>query len=140
MIAGIMDDFKAKRSLEEVTQLTEQLREEIAALRQDNATLRQERVELAEQLTAAQAAQAQAEAELSTLTDAAGVLQDDREELQRKNSELQTAVDRLTDMLWGRRSEKRVYRDQPTLFDLLPTADELSAQEQEILAAATAWA
>jgi hypothetical protein len=63
---------------------------------------------LAEQLTATQAARAQTEAELSTLTDAAGVLQDDREELQRKNRELQAAVDRLTDMLWGRRSEKRI--------------------------------
>jgi transposase len=135
MIANIMDDFNGKRSLEEVTKLTEQLREENAALRQENATLRQERAELAGQLTAAQAARAQAEAELSTLTDAAGVLQEDREKLQSKNSELQAAVDRLTDMLWGRRSEKRIYSDQPTLFDLLPTADELSAQEQEILAA-----
>ena len=135
MIASIMDDFNAKRSLEELTKLTEPLREENAALRQENATLRQERVELAEQLTAAQAAQAQAEAELSTLTDAAQVLQDDREALQHKNSELQAAVDRLSDMLWGRRSEKRIYRDQPTLFDLQPTPDELSAREQEIVAA-----
>jgi transposase len=128
MIASIMDDFNAKRSLEEVTKLTEPLRDEIAALRQQNA-------ELAEQLTAAQAARAQAEAELSTLTDAAGVLQEDREELQRKNSELQAAVDRLTDMLWGRRSEKRIYSDQPTLFDLQLTPDELSARAQEIVAA-----
>ena len=135
MIASIMDDFNAKRSPEEVTKPTEQLREENAALRQENATLRQECAELAEQLTAAQAARAQAEAELSTLTDAAQVLQDDREELQRKNSELQAAVDRLTDMLWGRRSEKRVYGDQPTLFDLQSTPDELSAREQEIVAA-----
>lgn len=104
-------------------------------LHAENAALREERSELAQQLTAAQAAQALAEAELSTLTDASQVLQDDREELQRKNSELQAAVDRLTDMLWGRRSEKRTYSDQPTLFDLQLTPDELSAREREIVAA-----
>jgi len=134
-MACIMDDFTAKRSLEDATKLTAQLREENAALRQENATLLLQRSELAEQLKVAQTAQAQAEAELSTLTDAAQVLQDDREELQRKNSELQAAVDRLTDMLWGRRSEKRNHTDQPTLFDLQPTQEELSSKEQEILAA-----
>jgi len=130
-----MDDFNAKRTPEDVTKLLEQLCAENAALREENAALHQERSELLEQLTAAEAAKALAEAELSTLTDAAGVLQDDREELRRKNSELQASVDRLTDMLWGRRSEKRIPSDQPTLFDLQPPLDELSAREQEILAA-----
>jgi len=130
-----MDDFNAQRAPEDVEKRMEQLRAENAALRQENATLRQERSELLEQLTAVEAARAQAEAELSTLTDAAEVLQDDREELRRKNSELQAAVDRLTDMLWGRRSEKRIPSAQPTLFDLQPPLDELSAQQQELLAA-----
>jgi transposase len=130
-----MDDFNTKQAPEDVKKLMEQLRAENAALRQEIAALRQERSELLEQLTAAETARAQAEAELSTLTDAAGVLQDDREELRRKNSELQAAVDRLTDMLWGRRSEKRMPSDQPTLFDLQLPPDELSAREQEILAA-----
>ena len=44
-------------------------------------------------------------------------------------------MDRLTDMLWGRRSEKRIHSDQPTLFDLQGTPDELSAKEQELLMA-----
>jgi transposase len=48
---------------------------------------------------------------------------------------LQAAVDRLTDMLWGRRSEKRINSNQPTLFDLQMTPEELSAKQQEILAA-----
>jgi transposase len=135
MMAGIMDDFNASRSPEDVTKQLAQLREENAALRQEIATLCQERAELSAQLTALESVRAQAEAELSTLTDAAQVLQDDREELQRKNSELQAAVDRLTDMLWGRRSEKRIHSDQPTLFDLQLTPDELSAREQEIVAA-----
>jgi transposase len=128
MMRVIMDDFKAKRTPEDAEKLMEQLRAE-------NAALRQERSELIEQLRAAEAARAQAEAELSTLTDAAGVLQEDREELRRKNSELQASVDRLTDMLWGRRTEKRIFSDQPTLFDLQPPLDELSGREQEILAA-----
>ena len=130
-----MDDFNAKPSSEDARELMKQLQADSASLRQENATLRQERSDLAEQLTAAQRAHAQAEAELSTLTDASQVLQDDREELQRKNSELQAAVDRLTDMLWGRRSEKRIHTDQPTLFELQGTPDELSAKEQELLMA-----
>ena len=92
-------------------------------------------MELGQQLAAAEAARAQAEAERSTLTDAAQVLQEDREELRNKIAELQAAVDRLTNMLWGRRSEKRINSDQPTLFDLQLTAEELSARQQEILAA-----
>jgi transposase len=65
----------------------------------------------------AETARAQAQAELSTLTDAAQVLQEDREELRKKIAELQAAVERLTNMLWGRRSEKRINSDQPTLFE-----------------------
>jgi transposase len=130
-----MDDIDTQQAPEDVTKLMEELRAENAALRQENAALRQERAELVEQLTAVEAAKALAEAELSTLTGAAGVLQDDREELRRKISELQASVDRLTNMLWGRRSEKRIPSDQPTLFDLELPFDELSAREQEILTA-----
>ena len=124
-----------KQSLDDLKKLTEQLSAENAALREQNSALQQRNAELAEQLATVERARSQAEAELSTLTDAAQVLQDDREELQRKNSELQAAVDRLTDMVWGRRSEKRIHTDQPTLFDLQGTPDELSAKEQEIIAA-----
>jgi transposase len=130
-----MEDFHAKQSPDDVKQLMEQLRAENVALREENTTLRQQRVELGQQLAAAETAQAQAEAELSTLTDAAQVLQEDREQLRSKIAELQAAVDRLTNMLWGRRSEKRSNSHQPTLFDLQLTDEELTARQQEILAA-----
>jgi len=130
-----MEDINAKQSPDDAQKLMERLLAENAALRGENAALQQERVELARQLAAAETARALAEAELSTLTDAAQVLQEDREELRDKIAELQAAVDRLTNMLWGRRSEKRINGDQPTLFDLQPTAEELSARQQEILAA-----
>lgn len=123
-----MEDANAKQSPDDATKLIEQLRAENAALRDENSTLR-------EQLDTAETERAQAQAELSTLIDAAEVLQDDREALRSKVTELQAAVDRLTDMVWGRRSEKRINSDQPTLFDLQLTPDELSAKEQEILAA-----
>lgn len=131
----IMDAFNTHRSRDAVTKQMEALREENARLRQEHAALCQERVELIEQLTAEKVARALAEAELSTLTNAAQVLQDDREALRHKNGELQAAVDRLTDILWGRRSEKRIPSDQPVLFDLQTTPDEQSAREQELIAA-----
>ncbi|MGB4860590.1 MAG: IS66 family transposase [Dokdonella sp.] len=130
-----MEDFNAKQSSEDVKQLIAQLRMENATLRDENTTLDQQCVTLGQQLAAAEAARAQAQAELSTLTDAAQVLQEDREQLRNKIAELQATVDRLTNMLWGRRSEKRFNSDQPTLFDLQLTAEELSARQQEILAA-----
>jgi hypothetical protein len=130
-----MDDFNAKQSLDDAQQLIEQLRAENTALREENTTLHQTSLELGQQLAAAEMARAQAQAELSTLTDAAQVLQDDREKLQGKITELQSAVDRLTDMLWGRRSEKRIDSNQTTLFDLLPTPDELTDEQRELLAA-----
>lgn len=131
----IMEDFNAKPSPEDVKKLLEQLRAENVALRDENTTLQQQCVGLDQQLSAAETARAHAQAELSTLTDAAQVLQEDREELQSKIAELQAAVDRLTNMLWGRRSEKRINSNQPTLFDLQLTVEELSARQQEILAA-----
>jgi len=131
-----MEDFNAKQSPEDVKKLMEQLRAENAALRDENAALRDEnatlrdenatlhqtRLTLGQQLAAAEAERAQAQAELSTLTEAAQVLQDDREALRSKIAELQAAVDRLTNMLWGRRSERRVW--DPNQTRLFPAEDE----------------
>jgi hypothetical protein len=130
-----MDVFSAKQSPDDHEKLIEQLRAENAVLRDENTALHETCLTLREQLAAAESEQAQAQAELSTLIDAAQVLQDDRESLRNKNVELQAAVDRLTAMLWGRRSERRINTDQPTLFDLQLTPEELSAREQEIIAA-----
>ncbi len=130
-----MDAFNAKPSPDEHQKLIAELRAENAALREENTTLHQTCGALRERLTAAETERAQAQAELSTLTDAAQVLQEDREALRNKIAELQAAVDRLTNMLWGRRSEKRINKDQLTLFDLQLSPEELSAKQLEIIAA-----
>jgi transposase len=130
-----MNFFNFKRSTGDDKKLIEQLCAENASLRDENAALLETNQTLREQLAVTEMERAQAQAELSTLTDAARVLQDDREKLRSKVSELQTAVNRLTDMVWGQRSEKRPASNQPTLFDLQPNPEELSAKQQEILAA-----
>ena len=86
-----------------------------------------------QQLAEAQRQLAQAQAELESLTLATGALDEDRGNLKNKVAELQAAVDRLTNMLWGRRSEKRPDKNQQTLFDLQPTPDELAEQRKAIL-------
>lgn len=96
-----MEDFNAKQSPDDVKQSMEQLRAENIALRDDNTAIQQQHVELDQQLAAAEAARTHAQAELSTLTDASQVLQEDREQLRSKIAELQAATDRLTNMLWG---------------------------------------
>jgi len=130
-----MDALNANSSPKDNEKLIEQLRAENAALRQENTTLDQACTTLREQLATTESERAQAQAELSTLTDAAQVLQSDRESLRNKVTELQAAVDRLTNMLWGRRSEKRVNTNHPTLFDLQLTTEELSAEQQAIITA-----
>lgn len=127
--------FNFKRSNDDDQKLIEQLRVENAALREENAALLETGQTLREQLAVTGMERDQARAELSTLTDAARTVQEDREKLRGKVSELQAAVNRLTDMLWGRRSEKRPDSNQQTLFELLLGPEELSARKQEILAA-----
>jgi len=129
-----MDVSNAQQSPDEFQKLIEQLRAENVALREQNLTLQETCGTLRQQLATVEVERAQAQAELSTLIDAAQVVQDDRTTLKNKIAELQAAVDRLTNMLWGRRSEKRVDRDQLTLFDLGLTAEE-QAQQQQIIAA-----
>lgn len=130
-----MDALNKNSSPEDNKKLIEQLRADNAALRQENATLHQACETLRQELTTAAFDRDQAQAELTTLIDAAQVLQDDREALRNKIAELQAAVDRLTNMIWGRRSEKRTNTDQLTLFDLQLSPEELSDKQLEIIAA-----
>jgi uncharacterized protein (DUF3084 family) len=114
---------------------SEQLRSDNDALRHATDALKRECASLNEDLATIRVELAQAQAELGTLLDARYVLREDRERLEAKNVELQAAIDRLTDMLWGRRSEKRSDNNQPKLFDLELPPEELSERQQEILAA-----
>ena len=142
-----MDDANDPLTVEDLQKLLEQLRAENASLRSDNAALleqheaaqqelaeaRQQLAEAQQQLAEARRQLAQTQAELESLTHATGVLDGDRNDLKAKVAELQASVDRLANMLWGRRSEKRPDKNQQTLFELQSTPDELSAQEQAIL-------
>jgi transposase len=121
-----MDDANAPLTVEGLRKLVEQLRAENAALRSDNAALIEQHETAKRQL-------AQAQAELEALAHATSVLDEDRGKLRNKVAELQAAVNRLTDMLWGRRSEKRPDKNQPTLFDLRATPDDPSQDSQALL-------
>lgn len=147
-----MNDFIETRSPEEFAELLMQLRAENDTLREqikslvsslagvadaveERDSLRLEVVELREQLGVKTSVLEQVEAEFSALTNSARLVVEDRDRLREKNEELQASVNRLTNMLWGRRSEKRSDPNHPTLFDLQLTADELAAERQRIMAA-----
>lgn len=130
-----MSFFSTGPSRRELEKQVEQLRSDNEKLRQENDDLKRECTSLTEELASTRMELAQSQAELKTLLDATYVLRDDREQLEAKNAELQAAVDRLTNMLWGRRSEKRIDKNQPKLFDLDLPPEELSERQREILAA-----
>ena len=71
-----------------------------------------------------------------TLVDATRIITDERNTLRQRVAELEAATNRLTDMLWGRRSERRSESpDQQHLdFGDEPT-EPPSAEEQEIITA-----
>jgi transposase len=82
-----MDVTQLAAQLEQVMKFNEQLREDIAALRQQHDTLRPD---------------------YETLITSTQTLIDDRDKLQRRVDELEAINQRLVDMLWGRRTERRV--------------------------------
>ncbi len=82
-----MDVTQLTAQLEQVMKFNEQLREDIAALRQQHDTLRPD---------------------YETLITSTQTLIDDRDRLQQRVDELEAINQRLVDMLWGRRTERRV--------------------------------
>jgi transposase len=70
----------------------------------------------------------------ATLVDATRVLAADRDALKQKNIELETINKRLTDMLWGRRSERRTSFTGQTPLDF---GDDVEAQPEVIEAQAS---
>ncbi len=130
-----MSFFRSGPSRQELEKQVEQLRSDNEGLRQENDALKRECASLTEDLASTRMELAQSQAELKPLLDATYVLRDDRDQLEARNAELQATVDRLTNMLWGRRSEKRIDKNQPKLFDLDLPPEELSERQREILAA-----
>jgi transposase len=116
----------------DVAMLQEQLRrseQRNEALRAENETFRGE-------LTSLRAEFAAFRRDYEALVDATRVLTDDRDALRRRVAELEAANNRLTDMLWGRRSERR--SDSPDQ-QRLPFGDDPidppGPAEQEIITA-----
>ena len=123
----IMDVTQLTAQLQQALQLNQELTarqasllEVMASLREENATLQPQYETLRHDYEALLA---------STQT-----LLEDREKQQRRVEELEAINQRLVDMLWGRRSERRfVYPDQ-LLLDF-PEESALSEEEQAVIMA-----
>lgn len=95
-----MDDQTLRAQLEEATQRGEELRGELASLRHDH----------------------------EALLDATRNLVNERDQLRRRNEELEAANKRLTDMLWSRRSERRADGRGQARLPFLDDAEEAPAE------------
>ena len=110
-----MDDVALlQQRLRESEQRNETLQNEIASLRAEFATFRHD---------------------YEALADATRVLVGERDLLQKRVAELEVTNNRLTDMLWGRRSERR--SDSPDQMQLAFVAEPPSADQQEIITVQT---
>ena len=113
------------------TLLREQLRQSqecLAALRQETASWREQ----------FQQAQEASHRDYETLADAARVVAGERDLLRTRLAELEAVNRRLVDMLWGRRSERRIESADQEQFDFGDApASAAALQEQEIITAQT---
>jgi transposase len=116
----------------DVTQLLEQLR----ASEQRNEALCRELASLRVTLDRVAKESGAVCRDYESLVDATRVITDDREALRRRVAELEAVNQRLVDMLWGRRSERRSESpDQQHLEFPEEPDDPPSAEEQEIITA-----
>lgn len=120
-----MDDTLLLKQLHESEQRSEALRRELAAVRASQDHLQEEFGSLRRDYEA--------------LIDAARTITDDRESLRRRVVELEAANNRMVDMLWGRRSERRSDSpDQQHLNFSDESVEPPSAEQQELIAAEAA--
>lgn len=103
-------------------------------LQVDHQQLQADRATSQQQHTAALAREQQLRCDYEALLHSTKTLVADRERLQNRVAELEAADKKLTDMLWGRRSERREDSDQLKLWDE-PTT-ELSKQQLAVITAA----
>jgi len=130
-----MDVTPLATQLEQALQLNEELRSQQASLLQMN-----------QQLQAANAALRQPLETLrhdhESLVASTQTLMADREQLQRRVAELEAINQRLVDMLWGRRSERREFSPDQLLLDFPDEAPQTAEEEAVIMAqqqAEEAW-
>jgi transposase len=117
-----MDDTLLREQLRESEQRNEELQSELASLRASQDRLQEEFAALRHDYEA--------------LIDGTRTISDDREALRRRVAELEAANNRLVDMLWGRRSERRF--DSPDQLHLSFPEDSVEpprVEEQQIITA-----
>lgn len=117
-----MDDTLLREQLRQSEQCNEALARELASLRASHERVLQEFAAF--------------RCDQEALIDATRVVTDDRDALRRRVAELEAANNRLVDMLWGRRSERRSESpDQQHLDFGEEPVEPPSAEEQEIITA-----
>lgn len=99
-----------------------QLEETITQLIQINDTLRAEHEAILNDIS-------KLKTDYTTLVEATRVLTADRDALKLKNVELETINKRLTDMLWGRRSERRTFSSKQPLLTNFGDGDDSQPPE-----------
>ena len=113
------------------------VKSELAALQADHKALQQEHAELLQKHAQLQSDYQQLRHDYETLLESSQTLLAERERLQERVAELEAANNKLTNMLWGRRSERREEPGQLHLWEPeqpLPT----DADPAVIMAAAEA--
>jgi len=117
-----MDDTLLREQLRESERRNEVLQRELASLHSSQNHFREEFTALRRDYEA--------------LIDGTRIISDDREALRRRVAELEAANNRLVDMLWGRRSERR--SDSPDQLHLSFAEDSVeppSVEEQQVITA-----
>jgi len=110
-----MDDTSLREQLQASQQRNEALCSELASMREEFAAFRRD---------------------YEALVDATRVITEDRDVLRRRVAELEAVNNRLVDMLWGRRSERRSDSPGQQHLDFGDELDEPpSVEEQEIITA-----
>jgi transposase len=117
-----MDDALLREQLRESEKRNEELHRELASLRASQDRLLKEFASF--------------RSDYEALVDATRVITDDRETLRQRVAELEAANNRLTDMLWGRRSERRSESPDQRQLDFGDEPTDLpGAEEQQIITA-----
>lgn len=110
------------------------MRSELESLQVAHQALQVAHQALQQQYADAQVAEQQLRCDYESLLASTQSLVDDRARLQSRVAELEAANNKLTNMLWGRRSERRETEGQLQLWDL--DEPKLTEQEQAVITAA----
>jgi len=111
------------------------LREQLRQSEERNATLLREVASLRATLDQVVKEFGAFRRDYEALVDATRIITEERDSLRQRVAELEAANNRLTDMLWGRRSERRSDSPDQRQLDFGDGPEPPSAEEQEIITA-----